>query len=72
LSTFDAVTTSAKFTFGKGKRFPDLKLQHHLVGYDLPSTIVAKTSTFGIGVRNVFKDRRGKNNRFLTFRDRLS
>jgi len=62
LSTFDAVTSSAKFTFSKANRFPDLKLQHHLVGYDLPSTIVAKTATFGIGSRNVFKGRKGKNN----------
>jgi len=49
---FDRVTTSpsqSKFSFCKAPRFPTLKVMNHQVGYKLPSTIVKKTATFGVG-----------------------
>lgn len=61
LTNFDKVSTSTalqKFSFSKDRRFKDVKVQHHRIGYELPSAFVHATDKgpgFGYGVRDAYK-----------------
>ena len=58
LTTFDHVSTSPakqKFTFANSKsiRFKQAKVQHDLIGYNLPPTKSSRAAGFGFGKRFV-------------------
>ena len=61
LTSFDKVSTSSaiqKFSFSRDSRFKDVKLEHHRIGYDIPSAFrptPEKGVGFGYGDREIYR-----------------